>query len=454
MTPSFTLHFPPDFRWGTATASHQVEGGNTNNNWHAWEQQANRIANGDKSGLACDFWNLAEADIDRMAELGLNAHRLSIEWSRVEPRAGQFDEAALARYRDIVVYLRNRGIEPMITLHHFTNPLWLEEQGGLANAAIAVPAFERFAERVVLALGDVCDLWCTINEPNVFAVMGNLAGRMPPGLQGDFGAALRVVCTMLVMHVAATRIIRHAQPQARVGFAHHMRDFQPLRRGNPLDHAAARIQDLLFNSALLDSLLRGRWHIALRRYAPDMPLATGTLDWLGLNYYTRQATRFVTNSRASGFGSIENFPGAVMSDFDYGEIYPEGLLRMLRRLSKTRLPVYVTENGLPDHDDDQRPGFLISHLREVWKAVQFCFDVRGYYHWTFVDNFEWSEGWRMKFGLYAMDLATRERTLRPSGALYGEIARAGAITDAMVSKFAPELFRTLFRSGAAAEIAD
>jgi beta-glucosidase len=143
-----------------------------------------------------------------------------------------------------------------------------------------------------------------------------------------------------------------------------------------------------------------------------------------------------------------------MSDFDYGEIYPEGLLRMLRRLSKTRLPVYVTENGLPDHDDDQRPGFLISHLREVWKAVQFCFDVRGYYHWTFVDNFEWSEGWRMKFGLYAMDLATRERTLRPSGALYGEIARAGAITDAMVSKFAPELFRTLFRSGAAAEIAD
>jgi beta-glucosidase len=197
-----------------------------------------------------------------------------------------------------------------------------------------------------------------------------------------------------------------------------------MRPHNVLDIVATRIQDMLFNGAMLNSLTTGRWHLALRRYAPaDFKLAPRTLDWIGLNYYTRQATRFQRNSSASGYGSIENFPGAVMSDFDYGEIYPAGLLRMLSRLHATKLPIYITENGLPDAADDKRPGFLIAHLQQIWKAVQFCFDVRGYYHWSFVDNFEWGEGWRMKFGLYEMNPETRERTLRTSGALYRENKR-------------------------------
>jgi Glycosyl hydrolase family 1 len=220
MTAQFTLNFPQDFKWGTATASHQVEGGNTNNQWHAWEQLPGNIHNGDKSGLACDWWTDAESDFDRMADMGLNAHRLSIEWSRVEPREGVYDDATLARYRDMLLHLRKNGIEPMVTLHHFTTPLWLEERGGLTNPALAIPAFERYVARTVSALSDVCDLWCTINEPNVFAVMGFLAGRMPPGNEGNFDTTLRVACTMLAMHSVAAEAIRGVQSRARIGFAH------------------------------------------------------------------------------------------------------------------------------------------------------------------------------------------------------------------------------------------
>jgi len=446
MSPSsFSLHFPSDFRWGTATAAHQVEGNNVHNQWWVWERTAGRIEGGDVSGPACNWWEDAEADFDRMVELNLNAHRLSVEWSRIEPAEGRFDEEALLRYRAMLLGLRKRGIEPMVTLHHFTHPHWLEEGGGWTNAEYVLPLFRRFVERTVRALSDVCDLWCTINEPNVFAVMTYMGGRMPPAPPPDFGRTLRVFCTLVAAHVQAAAVIRELQPRARIGIAHHMRVFQGLRPNHALDALAARVQDMLFNQSILSSLLSGRWHWTLRRFAPNVRLARGTLDWIGLNYYTRQATRFRRDQAATGFGSIENFPDSAMSDYDYGEIYPAGLLKMLKRLSHTGLPLYITENGLPDHDDDQRPGFLITHLREVWKAIQYCYDVRGYYHWSFVDNFEWSEGWRMKFGLYALDPHTQLRELRRSGALYGEIARSSSITDDMVRRYAPQLMETIFK---------
>lgn len=432
------LQFPDGFRWGTATAAHQVEGGNRSNQWWAWEQQPGAIVNGDTSGGALEWWESAEADFDRMQTLGLNAHRLSVEWSRVEPRDGVFDDAALARYRAMLIGLRARGIEPMVTLHHFTNPLWLQELGGWLNPLV-IQRFARFSGRVAAALGDQCDLWCTINEPNVHAVMTYLAGKHAPAPPANMGNTLRVVCNMIAGHVAAARAIKQAQPQARVGFAHHMRLFQGLRRANPFDALAARAQDAVFNEAILSSLLTGKWHLALRPFVPAearAALGPDSLDWIGLNYYTRQGTRMTLGS-AGTLGTIENFPGAQMSDFGYGEIFPAGLHTVLTRLHRTRLPVYITENGLPDHDDDQRPAFLLTHLREIWRGLQQQFDVRGYYHWSLVDNFEWNEGWRMKFGLYALDRATQARTLRNSGALYGEIARSNTLTADMAARYAP-----------------
>ena len=183
----------------------------------------------------------------------------------------------------------------------------------------------------------------------------------------------------------------------------------------------------------------------LGRGAPSARALKGTLDWVGLNYYTRQRTAFDRFSPGTLYGSIHNTPGAEMSDFEYGEIFPDGLMRMLQKLARYKLPIYITENGLPDADDDQRPEFLVTHLREIWKAVQYCFQVQGYYHWTLVDNFEWSEGWRMKFGLFELDHLTQARIPRRSAALYQAIAKTNAITSDIVKAHTPELMQTLFR---------
>jgi beta-glucosidase len=441
----FTMHFPKGFKWGTATAAHQVEGDNTNNQWWQWEQTDGHIINNDKSGIACDWWRNAERDFDLMAAMGLNAHRLSIEWSRVEPREGVFDQYALDRYRQMLVGLRQRGIEPMVTLHHFTNPIWLEEQNAWESHEKVVPLFERFVRKAVQALGDVCDLWCTVNEPNIYAVMGYLSGgRMPPGRM-DFDATLAVLRNLLLGHAAAYHAIHELQPRARVGLAHHMRHFEGLRAGNVLDALVARLQSYIFNDGIVTALMHGQWNWLLRRHAPSARPLGGTLDWIGLNYYTRQRTRFDHLSPNSWYGTIENTPGAVMSDFDYGEIYPLGLQKMLRKIARYKLPIYVTENGIPDHDDDLRPSFLVSHLREVWKGVQYCFYIHGYYHWSFVDNFEWSEGWRMKFGLHEMNHFTQARTPRPSAALFADIVQSNAISSAIIQAHVPELLPELFR---------
>jgi beta-glucosidase len=441
----FTLHFPKDFKWGTATAAHQVEGNNTNNQWWAWEQTHGRIANSDTSARAADWWINAEADFDRMVELGLNAHRLSVEWSRIEPREGVFDEAALERYRAMLLGLRQRGIEPMVTLHHFTNPMWLEEQRAWENSDLIVPRFQRFTERVVNALGDLCDLWCPINEPNVFAVMGYLSGgRMPPGVS-DLNRTINVMRNMLIAHAAAYETLHTKQPLARVGIAHHMRVFQGLREGNMLDAVVARVHDSIFNNSLLEVLVRGRWHWLLGRGAPiSAHKLRGTLDWIGLNYYTRHRSAFDPSKPELLYGDLVYTPGATLSDYEFGEIYPEGMLTILRKLARYRLPIYITENGLPDHDDDLRPAFLVQHLRVLWQAIQYCLDVRGYYHWSFVDNFEWGEGYRMKFGLYGLDAETQARDVRRSALLYRDVATTCTLTSTMVQNYAPELTPLLF----------
>jgi len=433
--PEATFHFPADFRWGTATAAHQVEGNNTNNDWWAWEQEEGRIKEGHRSGLACNWWENAEADFDRAAELGQNAHRLSVEWSRVEPREGYFDDAALDRYRAMLRALRERGLEPMVTLHHFTNPLWLAEMGGWENPR-AVFFFERYVARVVEALGEFCDLWCTVNEPNVYVYMGYLAGVFPPGKQ-DFGAGMRAGRHLMRAHAVAYRRIHMLQPHARVGFAHNLRIFDPANPRSPLDRWVAGLQDRGYNEAFLAAPTRGRWLL---------PLGFGfawrlrrTLDWIGLNYYTRDRVAFDRHRPESLFGRNLHAPDAELLDGGYGEFYPDGMERSLKRLSYLGLPIYVTENGIPDADDDQRPRYLILHLHRLWRVLQGCVPIMGYYHWTLVDNFEWAEGWTLRFGLIELDPQTRRRTYRRSAYLYRDICRANAITLEIIDRYAPEL---------------
>lgn len=438
--PYAIYHFPPDFRWGVATASHQVEGHNQNNQWWAWEQEAGRIAGGSTSGLACDWWQNAEQDFDRAAAMGLSVLRLSIEWSRVEIAPGRIDTVALDRYRDMLEALLARGITPMVTLHHFSDPLWLTEKGGWTNPNV-VPYFTRYVHQVIQRLGDLTTLWCTINEPNVYVSMGYIRGAFPPGEQNLKTAAL-VLRHMLTAHGAAYKLIHRLQENAQVGLAHNLRFFDPANPRSLADRAAAWLQDYWFNQTTLAAVWKGIWLPPLG-FGPALGVRR-RLDWIGLNYYTRDRVAYERGA-GLGFGHAERTPGAETLDGGYGELYPEGLARALRRLARLcgrgrhRIPIHITENGIPDADDDQRPRALLLHLHQLWRALQTNIPVHSYYHWTLVDNFEWAEGWDLRFGLIELDPETQQRKRRPSADLYATIAQGNAITPEMLDAYAPEL---------------
>ncbi len=439
------LTFPKGFLWGTATAAHQVEGNNTNSDWWSFEQRSGAIWHGDRSGLACDWWHNAERDFDLMAAMGHNTHRLSLEWSRIEPHEGQFDPAAITRYREMLTALRKRGIEPMVTLFHFTLPSWLSTKGGWGNPA-TVDYFRRFVHHTAEQLGDLVSLWCTINEPNVYAALGYLLGEHAPG-QRSLLLYFKVLKNLLRAHGAAYRVIHSLCQDARVGLVKNVLIFDPLKADDRASVKLAGLLDRIFNDlslkAIEDGKLRPPLASGLTTYGPLLD----SVDFVGLNYYGRLRTN-VRSRNGSRLSVLQLTPGAELSDSGrnepYGEVYPEGIYRTLKRVSGLGKPIYVTENGLPDADDDQRPRFLLTHLALVHRALDEGMDVRGYYHWSFTDNFEWAEGWSLRFGLIALDETTQARTPRRSAELYSRIIRENALTREMVDSFAPEVIRDIF----------
>jgi beta-glucosidase len=424
--------FPDGFIWGVATAAHQVEGGNINNQWYAWEEKGG-ILSGDHCGLACDWWEHAEEDFDRARDLHVNGMRLSLEWSRIEPEPGRWNDAANARYRQMLEGLRARGIEPLVTLHHFTNPLWLEQQGGFANESV-IAHFARYARHCVEVFGDLCDFWCTVNEPNVYATLGYLLGIFPPGQKGDTIGSVRVQARLLRAHAAAYHAIHAAQPHARVGLAHHMRIFDPARRRNPFDRFVANLQDGGFNALVLDALRFGRARGVLALLAGDLSAVRGTYDYVGVNYYTREVVQVDLHNPGEMFGRRFSMPGSEQMDQNYGEIYPHGMFRVLERLAALGKPIYVTESGFADNTDRLRPKALVRTVLAMRRAIARGAPVRGFYHWTLVDNFEWAEGWRMRFGLIALDPVTQQRTPRGSAAVYAAICAANGVPSALLEQ--------------------
>lgn len=430
--------FPSDFLWGTATSSHQVEGNNTNNDWWLWEQEPGKILDGHTSGLACDWWENAEADLDLAAEMGTNAHRLSLEWSRIEPEPSVFDSAALDRYRQILQAMIDRGIEPMVTLHHFSNPQWLVEKDDF-NTDIIVEYFQRYTARVVDILGDLIPKWITINEPMVYFFLRYIGKSFPrpsnPGLWGG----TRAVRKMLQCHAAAYATIKEKYPQALVGVAKSLPIIEPRMGGNFIDKWWAKRIDWIFNDVWLEAVDKGK--LPLMFGGGRLKNLAGSYDFIGLNYYTRFYVRFPPTK---GFLEAEWGPEAIVSDGNYGEIYPYGLYRAIKKVLCYNKPIYITENGLPDKDDNWRPAFILDHLRQVWQALSFCYPVMGYYHWSLIDNFEWDRGWTQRFGLIGMDPETQERNWRPSGRLYQEICQSYSISDEMAEKYAPEMLPVMF----------
>jgi beta-glucosidase len=427
--------FPTGFHWGTASSSHQTEGNNRNNQWWRFEEQQGAIAQGHRSGIACDWWANAEADFDRIAELGLNSHRISIEWSRIEPQAGKIDLVAIARYRTLLEALHKRGVQPWIALHHFTNPLWLEDQGGWENPAV-VERFTAYVRIVVQHLGDLCQHWLTINEPLVYLGQGWLRGTWPPHHPNPL-LAIRVYRHLLYAHAGAYHAIHQAQPHAQVGVAKAMRHFDPARPHHLGDQLAARARRYLFEELWFAATLNGRLFSPLGIGQVDPTLAN-TLDFIGINYYCRYQVTFSLNPKQF-FGKEGYTLGRELSDASsrgpYSQFDPDGLELICHRMQKYGKPIYITENGLPDYNDDQRPRWLLAHLNAIYQAIQNGCDIRGYFHWTLIDNFEWDDGWTMYFGLIGMDHTTQIRTPRPSAALYGQIARTNQLPIDLLTRY-------------------
>lgn len=436
-----TFHFPRGFLWGAATAAHQVEGNNTNNNWWAWEQEPGRIIQGQKSGLACDWWNGRwREDFDRAAESGQNAHRMSVEWSRIQPAPDRWDETALDRYREMLRGLNDRGMTALVTLHHFSDPIWLTEKGGWESRA-AVDYFIPYVSKVVEALHEYANLWVTINEPNILSTGAYLLGDFPPG-KSDLGATMKVMSNLVRAHAGAYHAIHKIQPAARVGIALHYRGFVPARSWSPLDRGAAGLQNRMFNAFFPYALQTGT--LRFPAWFQRLPEAKGTQDFLGVNYYTRDHVSFSLMKAAQMFGNRYYLPNADLSENGLIANAPVGMFESLKWGLRFNVPLIVTENGVEDSRDTLRPRYLIQHLHQIWRAVNFNYPVKGYFHWTLVDNFEWERGWTQRFGLWELDVETQARRKRPSADLYAEICRENGISSETVARYAPEIFESMF----------
>jgi beta-glucosidase len=417
--------FPPGFLWGTATSSHQVEGGNFNNDWSDWELGARHVAAGDRAGRACEWWaGRAEADLRLSRELGHGAHRLSLEWSRLEPEAGKFDAAAFDRYGQLLEHSRSLGMQAMVTLHHFTLPRWVARAGGWTEAS-TVQHFVRFAERAAAELGSLVDLWVTLNEPTVQVMQGFFAGVWPPGLRKP-RLGMRALGNLLLAHARAYARLRTAGMKP-VGIVVNAPLFEAARPAHVLDRGVERLQDFAFTGAVVRALATG-WLLPpvslLPRHSAEI---ASSLDFVGLNYYGRYAVRFTPSRPDMLFGSHVQTPTMRTEHSDWGAICGRGLTLQLVRLSQLGVPLYVTENGVRDADDLLRTAYLREHVAAVRDAIEQGADVRGYFHWSLLDNFEWAEGYQARFGLVGVDFETQTRTVRDSARAYAEICRRNAI---------------------------
>ena len=416
------------FLWGAGSSAYQVEGGNEWNDWWDWESTPGRIEDGSHSGPACLSWDRYEEDLDLVRGLGLNAYRLSIEWSRIEPIPGQYVEAALDRYRRMLLACRARGITPVVTLHHFTNPRWFAALGGWEDRR-NLPHFQRFVRLAAEHYGDLVDYWITVNEPEVLAFWGYDAGIWPPGVKNR-SRALTVIANLLEAHALASRALREsdrtdAYGDGRatvVGIAKHWAILEPRRSNSLLDRFAASVQRRAFNLAILRALTDGTIELKIpgaRTVRRRVDALQGASDFVGVNYYTRwMVSLFGKKARVAR-------DGAPMNDLGW-EIYPEGLEQALTECASFGLPVMVTENGIADASDRRRPDFIRASLAALDRARAAGVDVRGYFHWSLLDNFEWSDGHRGRFGLYAVDFDRPEgpRIQRPSARAYAaEVAR-------------------------------
>jgi len=438
---SSSLRFPAGFVWGSATSAHQVEGGNRLNDWWRFECEPGHIADGDTSGPACRQYELFDQDFALAAADHHRAHRFSIEWSRIEPEPDRFDAKEVAHYHQVLASLRRHGLEPMVTLHHFTNPLWISERGGWENPE-TIEHFVSFARFCGKEFGGEVDWWCTVNEPEVYAFRSFSEGVWPPAKKDD-SAALAVIANLLEAHGHAYRALHDADRidadgdgyAARVGFAKHYAVLEPSRPWFPLDLIRTFFESRVFNDDVLRAPRTGDIDLSIPGARPvkrRVPELEASLDWVGLNYYARwRGKMFAPDAHVAT-------EGAPVNDLGW-ELYPRGIGEAVQRLTDLGVPIIVTENGVADAKDRLRPRVLVDTLAHLAEAIQRGAPVLGYFHWSLIDNFEWADGYRGRFGLYAVDFSQpdRPRRRRRSAEIYAQIAGSNEVDTELLRDTGP-----------------
>lgn len=399
------LEFPEGFLWGTSTSAYQVEGG-LKNDWSEWEKSPKRLKklakqNSDPADFTCgaavDSYARWEEDLDLAQSLNTNTIRLGIEWSRLQPEKDEWDVGALNHYRELLEGAEARGLKTVVTLWHWTCPLWFTAEKGWENKK-AADYFAEYAAFVVKELGGAVDYWVTLNEPLIVAAHGYLNGKWPPNKRNPF-KYLKAVRNLAKAHKKAYGIIHHHFPEAKVGITNISSFYEAANRFNPLSLLIKKCSDYLANEMFLNRIDRH-------------------MDYVGLDYYF--------HDRIVAYPPFKRNLNKFVTDIGW-EIYPEGIYHVLKSLNKYGLPIFVLENGLADSDDRFRERFIKEHLYWIWKAIDDGIDVVGYSHWSLLDNFEWAYGWAPKFGLFEADRKTMERKMRPSAKAYAEICKNNAV---------------------------
>jgi beta-glucosidase len=392
VTTNGELTFPAGFLWGTATAAHQIEGANTNSDWWRFEHTEGSGCR-DSSGDACDSWHLWEKDLDLVAGFGLNSFRFSVEWARIEPARGEFSQAALDHYQRVIDGCHARSIVPIVTLHHFTLPQWVADAGGFEAPEI-VNWFSRYASKVAEALGDGIGIACTINEPNIVAVMGYLFAVFPPKARG-WARFEAVNDTMRNCHGAMRDALKAGPGNYPVGLTLSMTQYEAVPGGE--DRMASWVR------AMEDQYLE----------------AVRGDDFLGVQCYSKTVM--------GPQGQVPPPPGSDLTDMGY-LFWPQCVEHTVRRAAQiAQVPLIVTENGIATTDDSRRIAYIDEALRGLHRSIADGIDVRGYCQWSLLDNFEWVLGYSQRFGIVSVDRTTFERTAKPSAHWFGEVARTNTL---------------------------
>lgn len=415
--------FKDQFALGVASAATQIEGGENNGNWNDWYHKG-MIKDGSNPARATMHYQKWKQDADLMAKMGIKNYRLGIEWARICPEEGKVDKEALAHYRKEIAYLKEKGISILLTIHHFSNPMWFESMGGFTKRE-NLKYFIRFVKLVVNTFADQVSEYITINEPNVYATQSYFFGTWPPGEKSIINAC-KVMSNMAICHIKAYEIIHKVRKDkgfsdTKVSFANHVRVFDPQNPKNIKHRINAKLLDFLFQGAVTEAFTLGKFKWPLLGAKSIKP--GEYIDFIAVNYYTRSTvTRFDDGTKEDSYKN------------DLGwEIYPQGMIRVAEELYKLlERPIYITENGTCDNNDAFRSRYIYDHLKVIAESE---LPINRYYHWCFCDNFEWIEGDSARFGLVHINYASLGRTVKQSGRFYTRMIKEHGVSKETYSKY-------------------